>query len=422
MKVAVEAMEGCKRRLAVEAPLETVQKEWERAYGRVQKKARLPGFRQGHVPRSLVKLHFADDVRREVVEHLVPDAYRQAVAEAKLDPVDEPQLQDLKLEEGAPLSFVAVVEVKPAISLGDYTGLDVQHAPVPVSDADVDAALERLREQHAEFRNVERTADRGDLVVVDYTLTPEGHEPSTASGYAFVIGDAAVIPEIDQAVVGMRAGEERQVGLRFPDDHRMEALRGKPGTALVKVTEVKEKVLPPLDDDFAKTAGPFDALAALRAEARRQLETQRGIEERRALDDKITDALLARHEFTVPDAMVMRQTAHQIEHARERLRRQGVDPERVPWDYPKLVGELRPGAERGVRRALLLEAIAEREGVAPTDAELEGELERLAQASRRPLPAVKRMMEKSGELDGLRLGLRERKTLDWLIAQAAVHP
>jgi len=422
MKVAVEAMEGCKRRLAVEAPLETVQKEWERAYGRVQKKARLPGFRQGHVPRSLVKLHFADDVRREVVEHLVPDAYRQAVAEAKLDPVDEPQLQDLKLEEGAPLSFVAVVEVKPAIPLGDYTGLDVQHAPVPVTDADVDAALERLREQHAEFRNVERAGDRGDLAVVDYTLTPEGLEPSTAAGYAFVIGDDSVIPEIDQAVAGMRAGEERQVALRFPDDHRMEALRGKPGTAVVKVTEVKEKVLPPLDDDFAKTAGPFDALAALRAEARRQLETQRGIEERRALDDKLTDALLARHEFTVPDALVMRQTAHQIEHARERLRRQGVDPERVPWDYPKLVGELRPGAERGVRRALLLEAIAEREGVAATDAELEAELERLAQASRRPLPAVKRMMEKSGELDGLRLGLRERKTLDWLIAQASVHP
>jgi trigger factor len=422
MKVAVEAMEGCKRRLAVEAPLEVVQKEWERAYGRVQKRARLPGFRQGHVPRSLVKLHFADDVRREVVEHLVPDAYRRAVADAKLDPVDEPQFQDLKLEEGAPLSFVAVVEVKPAISLGDYKGLDVQHAPVSVTDADVEAALERLREQHAEFRNVDRAADRGDLVVVDYTLTPEGLEPSTATGYAFLVGDESVIPEIDQAAVGMRVGEERQVGFRFPETHRVEALRGKSGTALVKVTEVKEKVLPPLDDDFAKTAGPFDALAALRAEARRQLETQRGIEERRALDDKITDALLARHDFTVPDALVMRQTAHQIEHARERLRRQGVDPERVPWDYPKLVGELRPGAERGVRRALLLEAIAEREGVAPTDAELEGELERLAQASRRPLPAVKRMMEKSGELDGLRHGLRERKTLDWLIAQASVHP
>jgi trigger factor len=186
------------------------------------------------------------------------------------------------------------------------------------------------------------------------------------------------------------------------------------------VVEVKEKVLPALDDDFAKTVGQFDALAALRAEVRRQLEGRRGSEERRALDEKVVEALLARHEFTVPDALVMRQTAHQIEHARERLRRQGVDPERFPWDYGKLVPELKPGSERAVRRALLLEAIAQREGLAPSEAEVDAEVERIAQASQRPLPAVKRMMEKSGDLDGLRLGLRERKTLDWLIAKAAV--
>jgi len=419
MKVDVESMEGCKRRLAVEAPLEVVQKEWERAYGRVQKQARLPGFRRGHVPRSLVKLHFADDVRREVAEHLIPDVYRKAVAEAQLDPVDEPQLQDVKLEEGAPLSFVAVVEVKPTITLGDYTGLDVASVPVPITEADVDQALERLRDQHAEFRVVERQADRGDLVVIDYTLTPEDHEPSSASGHAFVIGDEGVMPEIDQAVVGMRTGEERQIGVRFPAEHRVETLRGRAGRADLKVVDVKEKVLPALDDDFAKTVGPFDTLEALRAEIRRQLEGRRGNDERRALDEKIVDALLARHEFTVPDALVMRQTAHQIEHARERLRRQGVDPERVPWDYGKLVPELKPGSERAVRRALLLEAIAQREGLAPSEAEVDAEVERIAQASQRPLPAVKRMMEKSGDLDGLRLGLRERKTLDWLIAKAA---
>src|SRR5262245_30897480 len=419
MKVDVESMEGCKRRLAVEAPLEVVQKEWERAYGRVQKQARLPGFRRGHVPRSLVKLHFADDVRREVAEHLIPDVYRRAVAEAQLDPVDEPQLQDVTLEEGAPLSFVAVVEVKPSITLGDYTGLDVASVPVPITEADVAEALERLRDQHAEFRVVERPADRGDLVVLDYTVTPADHEPSSASGHAFVIGDEGVMPEIDQAVVGMRPGEERQVGVRFPADHRLETLRGRAGKADLKVVEVKEKVPPALDDDFAKTVGQFDTLDALRAEVRRQLEGRRGSEERRALDEKVIEALLARHEFTVPDALVMRQTAHQIEHARERLRRQGVDPERVPWDYGKLVPELKPGSERAVRRALLLEAIAQREGLAPSEAEVEAEVERIAQASQRPLPAVKRMMEKSGDLDGLRLGLRERKTLDWLIAKAA---
>src|SRR5687768_3331599 len=143
MKVAVEQIEGCKRRLAVEAPADVVQQEWEKAYGRVQKQARLPGFRRGHVPRSLVKLHFADDVRREVAEHLIPDVYRQALTEAGIDPVNEPDLQEVKLEENAPLSFVAVVEVKPAIAPAGYTGLDVQHVPPAVSDDDVQQTLEQ---------------------------------------------------------------------------------------------------------------------------------------------------------------------------------------------------------------------------------------------------------------------------------------
>jgi trigger factor len=422
VKVAVEALEACKRRLAVEAPADVVQREWERAYGRVQKQARLPGFRKGHVPRSLVKLHFADDVRREVAEHLIPDVYRQALSEARIDPVNEPDLQDVKLEENAPLSFVAVVEVKPAITLGDYTGLDVQHATPPVSDEDVAKAVEQMREQQAEFRSVDRPAADGDLVVVDYTLTPEAHDPTTATGYHFIVGAGNVMPEIDRAVVGMRGGESREIPLHFPDDHRMESLRGKTGTASVKVSEVKEKILPTLDDDFAKALGQFDTLEALRAEVRTQLQARRELEQRRELEDKVVGAVLSRHEFTVPDAMVMRQIGHQVEHARERLRRQGVDPDGVQWDYQKLIGELRPGAEQAVRRALLLEAIADKEELAVADADVEAEVEKIAKASERPVPAVRRMMEKSGDLESLRHGLRERRTLDFLIERASIHP
>jgi trigger factor len=420
VKVAVEELEACKRRLAVEAPVDVVQKEWERAYGRVQKQARLPGFRKGHVPRSLVKLHFADDVRREVAEHLIPDVYRQALTEARIDPVNEPDLQDLKLEEGAPLSFTAVVEVKPAIALGDYRGVEVQHAPAPVTDADVAETLERMREQHATFNSVERTAATGDMVVVDYTLSPDEHEPTTAEGYHFVVGSGTVLPEIDAGVVGLKAGDERDVSLRFADDHRMESLRGKGGTAHLKVGEVKEKVLPALDDEFAKGLGEFDTLDAVRAEVRRQLEARREAESRQSLEDKILDALLARHEFGVPEAMVMRQVAHQVEHTRERLRRQGVNPDGIQWDYAKIMEELRPGAERSVRRALLLEAIAEKEALATSDADLDTEVEKFATASQRPAPAVRRMMEKSGDLEALRHGLRDRKTLDLLIEHARV--
>ena len=421
VKVAVEELEACKRRLAVEAPVDVVQKEWERAYGRVQKKARLPGFRKGHVPRSLVKLHFADDVRREVAEHLIPDIYRQALSEARLDPVNEPDLTDVKLEENAPLSFVAVVEVKPAIELGDYKGVEVQHAPKAITDDEVTATLEQMREQQAEFRAVDRAAATGDLVVVDYTLRPDEHDPTTANGYHFVLGSGAVMPEIDAAAAGMNAGEQREVVLHFPDDHRIESLRGKGGSATLKVSEVKEKILPALDDDFAKSLGEFETLDALRAELSRQLEARAQTEQRRELEDKVVGAVLQRHDFTVPEAMVMRQIAHQVEHARERLRRQGVDPDKVPWDVPKLVGELRPGAEQGVKRALLLEAIADKEGVVAGDDEVEGEVENIARASQRPAPAVRRMMEKSGDLEALRLGLRERKTLDLLIEHATVR-
>jgi trigger factor len=221
-------------------------------------------------------------------------------------------------------------------------------------------------------------------------------------------------------VVGMRAGEERDVSLHFADDHRMESLRGKEGSAHIKLGEVKEKVLPALDDDFAKSVGEFETLEAVRAEVRRQLEARREAESRQALEDKIIDALLARHEFGVPDAMVMRQVAHQVEHTRERLRRQGVNPDGVQWDYPKIVTELRPGAERAVRRALLLEAIADQEALTVADAQMDEEIEKFARASQRPAPAVRRMMEKSGDLDALQHGLRERKTLDLLIEHARV--
>jgi trigger factor len=421
MKVAVEELEACKRRLQVEAPQDLVQQAWEEAYGRVSRQARLPGFRRGRIPRNLVKLHFADEVRREVARRLIPQVYRQAVAEAQIHPVEDPDFNEVTLEEGSPLKFTAVVEIKPAISLGAYTGLSVQHSPAAVSDADVDKALEHLREQHAVFASVERAADVGDLAIVDYTLTLEGMEPRSEQGYAFLVGSQAVLPEIDEAVIGLAAGGERQTRVRFADDHRREELRGKTGAATVRVVEVKGKALPALDDEFAKGLGDYAGLQELRAAVRKELEAQRERDNRRALEEKVVDALLARHDFGVPEAMVLRQVGHLIEHARERMRRQGVDPDRIKWDYDKLAEELRPGALRAVRCALLLEAIADKEGLAPGEGDVEAEVEKIARTSQRPAPAVRRLMEKSGDLETLRVSLREARTLDFLIQHAQIE-
>jgi trigger factor len=422
MKVDVEELGTCKRRLQVEEAPEVVQEAWEQAFTRVQREARLPGFRKGKVPRSMIKLHFSDDVRKEVARQLIPEVYRQAIAETHLEPVEEPDLQEVTLEESAPLKFSAVVEIKPAIPLGQYTGLTVHHAPKPFAESEVDDALAHLQEQHAEYRVVERPADVGDLVIVDYTLTPEGMPPRTETGYSLMIGKGAVLPEIEEAVIGLAPGGSRETRVRFPDTHPNEALRGKGADAVVHVTEVKEKVLPAIDDDFARGLGEYETLEALRAELRTGLEKRREQENRRALELATLEAVVAAHSFDVPDALVLRQVGHQIEHIREQMRRQGVEPERLPWDYQKMIEEMRPAAEKAVKRALLIEAISDKEGLAPTDADIDAEVERLAQAGQRPVAAVRAMLEQSGDLERLRTSLGEKRALDFLIERAAITP
>jgi trigger factor len=420
MKVEVQEIGACKRRLQIVEEPAVVQQAWQRAFSRVQRQARLPGFRKGKVPLSMIKLHFADDVRQEVARNLIPEVYRQALTESQIKPVEEPDLQDVTLEENAALTFSAVVEVKPVIQLGEYAGLALAHTPKPLAENEVDEALGQLREQHAEYRAVERAADLNDLVLVDYTVTPEGMEPRLETGQTFVVGSDAVVKEIEEAVIGLVPGGTRQVRFRFAEDHRDEALRGRAAEASVTVKEVKEKVLAPLDDEFARTVGEFDSLDALRAQVQKGLEARRERENRRALEDAVVAALLAAHEFQIPDALVLRQVGNTIEHTRERLRRQGLDPDRFPWDYQKMAGDLKPGAERAVRRTLLLEAIADREGLAVADADVDAEVERIAAASQRPAAAVRRMMEQSGDLDALRFSLREAKVLDFLIQRARI--
>jgi trigger factor len=422
MKVDVQEIGACKRRLQVEETREVVDQAWEQAYARVQKEARLPGFRKGKVPRSMIKLHFSDDVRQEVARHLIPEVYRRALEETQLVPVDEPDLQDVTLEPSVPLKFSAVVEIKPTVTLGQYVGLAVQHEPKVLAETDVDEALSHLQEQHAEFRAVERPADVGDLVIMDYTLTPDGMEPRTQTGYDFTIGSGAVMPEIEEATIGLAPGGARTTRVRFRDDHSSEALRGKSGEASIKVTEVKEKVLPPLDDDFARSVGEFETLEALRAEMRKGLEKRREQENRRALDTAVVDAALAEHPFEVPEALVLRQVGYQVEHMREHMRRQGVDPDRLPWDYPKMAEELKPAAQKAVRRAILIEAIAAKEGIEATDSDVDAEVERMAEASQRPAAAVRAMLERDGELERIRISLRERRTLDFLIERATITP
>jgi trigger factor len=369
-----------------------------------------------------VRSRFGDEVRQAVAEALIPAVYRRAVDEAQLRPVEDPEFRELELEEGRPLRFTAVVEIKPAIALGEYRGVSVQHSPRPVTDADVEGTLAALADQRATLVTVTRSARVGDFVVIDYELRPEGGEPRSEKGYAFEVGGGRVLPEMDEAVIGLEAGAERRVQVRFPDGHPREELRGRAGELALRVVEVKEKEVPPVDDELARGLGTHDTLAELQEAVRARLVADRARQDRRALEEAIVDAALARHDFVVPESLVVRELSHRIGHARESLRRQGVDPDAVRWDYQKLAAELRPDAERSVRRALLLEAIAAREEVTVSDADVDAEVARLAEESGRAPQTIRSLLERGNELEGLRLALREAKTLALLVEHAKVEP
>jgi trigger factor len=371
---------------------------------------------------TLVRSRFGDEVRQAVAEALIPAVYRRAVDEAQLRPVEDPEFRELELEEGRPLRFTAVVEIKPAIALGEYRGVSAQHSPHPVTDADVETTLAAIAEQRATLVTVQRPARVGDFVVIDYELRPEEGESRREQGYAFEVGGGRVLPEMDEAVIGLEAGAERRVQVRFPDRHPREELRGRTGELSLRVVEVKEKEVPPIDDELARGLGSHDTLVELRAAVRARLEADRARQDRQALEEAVVDAALARHEFMVPESLVVREVSHRIGHARENLRRQGVDPDAVRWDYQKLATELRPDAERTVRRALLLEAIAAREEITATDADVDAEVARLAQDSGRPPQAIRSLLERGNELDGLRLTLREAKTVALLVEHARIEP
>ena len=227
---------------------------------------------------------------------------------------------------------------------------------------------------------------------------------------------------MDEAVIGLEAGAERQVQVRFPEGHSREELRGRTGQLALRVVEVKEKEVPPIDDELARGLGVHDTLAELRETVRTRLTAERERQDRHALEEAVVDAVLARHTVVVPESLVGREVMHRIEHGRESLRRQGVDPDAMRWDYGKLASELRPDAERVVRRALLLEAIAAKEEIAIGDADVDAEVARLAKESGRAPQAVRSLLERGDELDGLRLALREARTLALLVEHANIEP
>jgi trigger factor len=384
----------------------------ERAFRKLAKDVRLPGFRKGKVPRKIFEQTYGSDaVTSRAVDDIVPEVYAKAIREHDLEPVERPKLEVLEEADGRPTRLKATVEVRPQITLGTYKGLTVSRPATPVTEEDVDRGVAALAKERATLVPVERAARLGDVATLDYdgTIDSVPFEGGHGAGETAELTEERFVPGFVAGIVGMLPGEKKTIDARFPDQYPSEQLAGKPAKFDVTLQDLKEYELPPLDDEFAKAVSTYQTLAELRTEMRRRLEAVATARARRAIGNTIMGQLLASHDFPLPATMVEGEINHLVDD---------VAGPQTEKPESELRESFRAEAESRVKGALLIEAIAKAEKITATPADIAVELEILARRYGQPVAKIRKAL--GNNLLSLMDGIVRTKTLDFLIDQAVV--
>ena len=422
-----------KREIEVEIPVEDVNRQTEALIQKYQKVARIPGFRRGHVPASIIRQRFSEEIKTDMVEALIPQFFRREAERLSLHPVSQPRVTDLHLHDGEPLRFKAAFEVLPEIKLEGYKELRADKPEIAVSEADVEQSLTDLRERHASFNPVEgRALADGDFAQVSLDGNPKPAEGKTGEGKAdegqpvhmdevlVEIAGPTTMPEFTEHLRGTVAGDERTFDVNYPEDTQDKRLAGKTFSYAVKVQSIKQKSLPELNDEFAKTLGEFQTVDDVRKVIREQMEAERKHEAEHAAKDKLVGELIQRNDFEVPESLIEQQVDIRIERGLRALAAQGLTAEQMKkMDLNRLRGGQREQAVHDVKAALLLERVAEEENIQVSDEELNQELESLARQAKQTSEAVRARLTRDGGLDRIRTRIRNEKTLEFLYHQSA---
>ena len=421
-----ETASNTKREIEVEVPAEQVTRETENLIQKYQKLARLPGFRRGHVPASVIRQRFSEDIKSEVVEALVPRYFRQETEKRGMIPVSQPRVTDLHVHDGEPLRFKASFEVMPEIKVEGYKELRAEKPVVAVTDEEVEEALNHLREQRATFEAVEgRALADGDFAQVSLDGQPkEGGsadaKPVHMDEVLVEIAGKNTMPEFTENLRGANAGDERSFDVTYPEDSSDKRLAGKTFVYTVKVHSLKEKHLPELNDGFAKELGEFQDLQEVRTRIRAGMEEERKHNAEREAKDKLVAELVKRNDFAVPEALVDRQVDVRLERGLRALAAQGMKQEDLKkMDLNRLRAGQQEQAAQEVKATLLLDKIAEEEKIEVSDAEIDREIEALATQSKQAAEAIRARLTREGALDRIRNRIRNEKTLDFLYRQSA---
>jgi trigger factor len=426
MSVKWEKLEGNEGVLTVEVDAEKVNEGLDAAFKKVVKNITLPGFRKGKVPRVIFEKRFGvEALYQDALDILLPEAYAKAVEEAGIEPVDIPEIDIEQMEKGKNLIFKAKVTVKPEVKLGQYKGLEVEKMDTTVTDEDVEKELKRLQENYAELVVKEDgKIENGDTAVIDFEGFVDGEpfEGGKAENYSLEIGSGTFIPGFEDQLIGMQAGEEKEIEVTFPEEYHAKELAGKPATFKVKVHEIKEKRLPALDDEFAKDVDDeVETLEQLKDKIRTRLEEAKKNEAEAALRDALVEKAAKNAEIDIPEVMVKNETDRMLREFDQRLQMQGLNLDLYyqfsGQDEAALREQMKEDAEKRVRVALTLEAIAKAENIEVTEEEVNEELEKMAKAYNLEVEKLKELL---GSLEGVKEDLKWRKTVDFLVEHSKV--
>ncbi len=412
-------VEGCKHEIEITVPVDEISRETDRVVATIQQKAKLPGFRPGKAPASLIRTKFSRQVRDDVLENLLPKYFKQKVEEEHLEVVGRPNVKDVHFHEGEPLRFKAEFEVAPEIELKDYRGVTVHYGEPQVSDEDIAKRLEEIREQKAQFVNAEpRALVDGDYAVVTLDSLAGAEPPVHQDEVVLHVGDPDTMPGFSDALRGMSPGEEKEFEVTYPEDFGQARLAGKTVKFRAKLTTIRTKELPELNDEFAQDLGDYPTLNDLRDAVRKAIYQEREYGAQQKAKDELIERLIETHEFPVPEAYIERQMEAQLENQLRDLAERGIDPTKLKIDWAKVKESQRPKALHDVKASLLVDKIAEREAIAPTNDEVDAEVQRIAKQQREPVAAVRKKLQKDGVLSRIAYQIRSNKTLNFLFEHA----
>jgi len=419
MKTEFQDVSETQKQITIEIPSDVVDAEIDRVAKDYSKQARLPGFRPGKVPSNIIKQRFREQIHHDVMHDLIPRAVEEALQERGIEPVATPDIKDVSLSEGQPLKFTAAIETVPPFDPGDLSTISLRRPPSTITEDAVARTLEQLRERSARHESVEgRPVAEGDTVVVDLDRTDPDGKIDHHEGVSVELGAAGNPPGFDQHLIGVNAGDEKTFVTHFPDDYAVKDMANTDVTYKVAVKEIRRKVLPELDDEFAKDVGDFESLAALRDRVQADMQADAERHATQHVRSDLLKQLGQRIAFELPSSLVDREVDRRLEEFVRRLMDQNVDPRKAGIDWSQFREAQREPARDAVASALVLDEIARRENLTVTAEDVDKEVEQYAERSGRTPAALRAQLEKEGGLARLTAGLRREKAVDFAMSRA----